>query len=149
MSAPINRGTDGLSQRVYALIFNGITRASSVATDRHDGWLPLSERERYAEAVYAELAAGNIEFRLGGLALLAQVAGEPPAFPTVEVDPAEVAEDLEVFARHSARLREAEERTSFTAEPPSDGVLRCPQDWTAEEFTAVFGAPDPEDGETR
>lgn len=83
MSAPINRGTDDLSRRVYALIFNGITHASSVATGRHDGWLPLSERTRYAEAVYAELAAGNIEFRLGGLALLAQVAGEPPAFPTV------------------------------------------------------------------
>lgn len=30
-------------------------------------------------------------------------------FPTVEIDPAEIAEDLEAFSRHSARLREAEE----------------------------------------
>jgi hypothetical protein len=78
MSVPINRGPDGLSRSVYALIFNGITRASSSATDEAD-WIRLSERERIAEAVYAELAAGNIQFRLGGLALLAQVAGDPPA----------------------------------------------------------------------
>lgn len=63
-----------IAERVYALIFNGITHASSSATDRHDGWLPLSERERFAEAVYAELRAGNIEFRLGPLALLAEAA---------------------------------------------------------------------------
>lgn len=78
MSFPINRGTDGLSRTVYALIFNGITRASSSATNDRD-WIRLSERERITQAVYAELAAGNIEFRLGGLALLAQVAGKPPA----------------------------------------------------------------------
>lgn len=65
-----------ISERVYALIFNGITRASSVATDRHDGWLPLNERERFAEAVYTELAAGNIEFRLG--------AGRGDALPADE-----------------------------------------------------------------
>jgi hypothetical protein len=80
MTVPINRGTDPASQRVYALIFNGITRASSTAADGAD-WIRLSERERIAEAVYAELAAGNIQFRLGGLALLAQVAGEPPSEP--------------------------------------------------------------------
>lgn len=68
MSQPI---PDSLSKRVYALIFNGITRASSSATDDRD-WIRLSERERIAEAVYAELRAGNIEFRLGGLALLAE-----------------------------------------------------------------------------
>lgn len=73
MSVPINRGTNPISQRVYALIFNGITRASSAATDEAD-WIRLSERERIAEAVYAELWSGNIEFRLGGLAMLTQVA---------------------------------------------------------------------------
>jgi hypothetical protein len=76
MTAPLN-GHTGIGQTVYALIFNGVTRASSSATDERD-WIRLSERERIAEAVYAELAAGNIEFRLGGLALLAQVAGRPP-----------------------------------------------------------------------
>lgn len=59
-----------LAERVYALIFNGITKASSAAIDDGD-WIRLSERERIAEAVYAELRAGNIEFRLGPLALLA------------------------------------------------------------------------------
>lgn len=78
MSVPINRGTDGVSRNVYALIFNGITRASA-EKDGFDSWLPLSERERFTEAVYAELAAGGIEFRLGGLTLLAQVAGPPPS----------------------------------------------------------------------
>jgi hypothetical protein len=73
VSVPINRGTDGLSQRVYALIFNGITQSSSSATDERD-WIRLSERERIAAAVYAELRAGNIEFRMGGLALLAEVS---------------------------------------------------------------------------
>lgn len=73
-SVPINRHT-GIGQTVYALIFNGITAASMVTTRLHDGFMPLSERERFAEAVYSELAAGGIEFRLGGLALLAQVAG--------------------------------------------------------------------------
>ncbi|MEU4558555.1 hypothetical protein AB0F72_09195 [Actinoplanes sp. NPDC023936] len=60
-----------IASRVHALIFNGITRASSTATDERD-WIRLSERERIAEAVYAELRAGNIEFRLGPLALLAE-----------------------------------------------------------------------------
>lgn len=60
-----------VSQRIRALIFNGVTAASSSAPDERD-WMRLSERERIAEAVYAELRAGNIEFRLGGLALLAE-----------------------------------------------------------------------------
>lgn len=46
------------TQRVYALIFNGITHGSS-----DDYWLPLSERERLAAAVYAELLAGGVEVR--------------------------------------------------------------------------------------
>jgi hypothetical protein len=62
-----------IADRVYALIFNGITHASSTAADERD-WIRLSERERLAEAVYAELRAGNIEFRLGPLALLADAA---------------------------------------------------------------------------
>lgn len=63
---------DSLSQRIHALIFNGITAASAVTTKYHDGFMILSERERYAQAVYDELRAGNIEFRLGPLALLAE-----------------------------------------------------------------------------
>jgi hypothetical protein len=53
-------------ERVYALIFNGITHASSTAADERD-WIRLSERERIAEAVYAELRTGNVEFRFADL----------------------------------------------------------------------------------
>lgn len=60
-----------LTERVHALVFNGIT-AASAESDGFDSWLPLSERERFARAVVDELRAGNIEFRLGGLALLAE-----------------------------------------------------------------------------
>ena len=60
---------DPLSRRIHALIFNGVTRASAT---RADFWMLLSERERMARAVYDELRKGNIEFRLGGLALLAE-----------------------------------------------------------------------------
>ncbi len=80
MSVPIDRHT-GVGQTVYALIFNGVTRASSTAADEAD-WIRLSERERIAEAVYAELQAGNIEFRLGGLAMLARVAAGETAADT-------------------------------------------------------------------
>lgn len=64
-----------LSERIHALIFNGITKASSAAIDEGD-WIRLSERERIARAVYAELRAGNIEFRLGSLALLADTVDQ-------------------------------------------------------------------------
>jgi hypothetical protein len=60
--------TASMTQRIHALVFNGITKASSSG----GYWLPLSERERLTKAVLAELRAGNIEFRLGGLALLAE-----------------------------------------------------------------------------
>ena len=67
-----------LTDRIHALIFNGITKASA-EDDGFDSWLPLSERERFARAVVDELRAGDIQFRLGGLALLAEVAaGAPP-----------------------------------------------------------------------
>jgi hypothetical protein len=76
VSVPINRGADPISQRVYALIFNGVTRASSSATDERD-WIRLSERERIAEAVYAELRAGGIEIRLAdGLEALREVSAQ-------------------------------------------------------------------------
>ena len=42
-----------------------------------------------------------------------------------------------------------EDLASSDTRPKAEGSLRDPQDWTAEEFTAVFGAPDSEDGETR
>lgn len=72
MTTPINQGTDPVSQRVYALIFNGLTRACCSA-DEHD-WMRLSERERLAAAVYAELREGGIEIRLAdGLAVLRAV----------------------------------------------------------------------------
>lgn len=75
-----DRPTDSTSERVYALIFNGITHASA-ESDSFDSWLPLSERERFAGAVFAELRAGNIEFRLGGLALLAEAVHAEVGFP--------------------------------------------------------------------
>jgi hypothetical protein len=59
MTWPINRGTDPVSRRVYALIFNGVTRASSTADDEQD-WIRLSERERIAAAVYNELMSGGV-----------------------------------------------------------------------------------------
>lgn len=70
-----------LSERVHALIFNGITKATT-AREADDAWMRLSERGRLAEAVFAELRAGNIEFRLGALALLAEAVeteASPPA----------------------------------------------------------------------
>ena len=92
---------DKLSARIHALIFNGITRASSSAADDRD-WIRLSERERIAEAVYAELRAGNIEFRLGGLALLAEA---------VETE-AERAEARRLNGPMVARLRKCAADTS-------------------------------------
>lgn len=83
-----------ISGRVYALIFNGISRASSGATDERD-WMRLTERERFAQAVYDELRAGNIEFRLGGLALLADAIGQDapqPLRPAVELSAEDVVE---------------------------------------------------------
>lgn len=72
-TVPLNRGTDPVSQRVYALIFNGVTRASSTAADERD-WIRLGERERITECVYAELREGGIEIRLAdGLAFLRDV----------------------------------------------------------------------------
>jgi len=51
-----------LAERIHALVFNGITAASSAAIDEGD-WIRLSERERIAKAVVDELAAGGIEVR--------------------------------------------------------------------------------------
>lgn len=62
-----------LDERIHALVFNGITHASA-ESDGFDSWLPLSERERFTRAVLDELRRGNIEFRLGPLALLADAA---------------------------------------------------------------------------
>lgn len=62
-----------ISARIRALIFNGVTHASSASEEETD-WIRLSERERIAHAVYDELRRGNIEFRLGPLALLAEAA---------------------------------------------------------------------------
>jgi hypothetical protein len=76
----VTQPADPLSERIHALIFNGITHASSTATDERD-WIRLSERERIAQAVFAELRAGNIEFRLGGLALLAESVETEASLP--------------------------------------------------------------------
>lgn len=66
-AVPINRGTDPLSQRVYALIFNGVSRGRL-------GFISLSEREQIAEAVYAELREGGLEIRIAdGLEVLRDV----------------------------------------------------------------------------
>lgn len=76
-------GRTPLAERVYSLIFNGVTRAGSAPADA-DLWLPLSARERIAEAVYAELRAGNIEFRLGPLALLAEAVETEARLPAAQ-----------------------------------------------------------------
>ena len=66
---PINRGTDSLSRRVYALIFNGLTAGLG------ERFIPLSERERITETVYEQLRTGGVEVRLAdGLEHLRQVA---------------------------------------------------------------------------
>jgi hypothetical protein len=78
MTAPINRGTDPLSQRVYALIFNGITRGQA-----DEYWMPLSVRERLTAAVYDELLSGGVEVRMAdGLAELRRVNDEIEAAGT-------------------------------------------------------------------
>lgn len=100
--------TAPISERVYALIFNGITHAAA-ENDGFDSWLPLSERERFAQAVFAELRAGNIEFRLGGLALLAEAvealakATEEPVFDSCLCDIAELGADCPVHQGRRAR----------------------------------------------
>jgi hypothetical protein len=67
------RGDNPGAKLVYALIFNGVTHASSTAADGHDR-IRLSERERIAKSVYDELRAGGIEVRLpDGLASLRYV----------------------------------------------------------------------------
>lgn len=71
--APSNRGTDPTSQRVYALIFNGVTRGTVGAGQ----FMLLSDRERVASAVYEELASGGVSFRVeDGLDRLRRVAAE-------------------------------------------------------------------------
>jgi hypothetical protein len=73
-AAPINRGDNPVAKLVYALIFNGVTHASSTAAEERD-WIRLSERERIADAVYNELRASGIEVRLpDGLASLRDVS---------------------------------------------------------------------------
>lgn len=53
----LNQGTDLVSSRVYALIFNGLTGALR-------DFMPLSERERVTSAIYDALADGGVEVRL-------------------------------------------------------------------------------------
>lgn len=66
----LNRGTDPVSRRVYALIFNGLTGA---LTD----FMPLSERERLSSAIYDSLRTGGVEVHVeDGLAKLASVSRE-------------------------------------------------------------------------
>lgn len=81
--APINRGTDPLSQRLYAHIFNGV----SAANGRGGPFMSLSYREQVADAVYAELAASGMAIiTRKGLADLARVAsGLRPATPAADV----------------------------------------------------------------
>ncbi len=72
----MNPGTDPVSERVYSLIFTGLTGA---LTD----FMPLSERARVSEAVYESLRAGGVEVRIGdGLARLRDVAAEAEAHTT-------------------------------------------------------------------
>ena len=59
-----------ITERIHALVFNGLTKGLL----NHGPFVPLSSRERIAQAVVDELRAGNIEFRLGPLAQLADAA---------------------------------------------------------------------------
>lgn len=69
---PLNLGTEPVSRRVYALIFNGLTLALTA-----EQWMPLDERERVTAAIYDALSAGGIEVRLAdGLERLRRVADE-------------------------------------------------------------------------
>lgn len=66
----LNPGTDPVSQRTYALIFNGLTKALTA-----EQWMPLSERSRVAAAIFDELRSGGVEVRLtSGLERLRAVA---------------------------------------------------------------------------
>jgi hypothetical protein len=66
----LNPGSDPVSERVYSLIFNGLTAA---LTD----FMPLTERARVSEAIYESLRTGGIEVRFGdGLAKLREAAAE-------------------------------------------------------------------------
>jgi len=117
-----------LTDRVHALIFNGIT-AASAESDGFDSWLPLSERERFTRAVIDELRRGNIEFRLGPLALLAEVAA------TEAAKAGRLAAELdEPAADHHARLDAGTEPWRNPAHIPfCDGTCRkhpganCPE----------------------
>ncbi|HYJ33816.1 MAG TPA: hypothetical protein VE326_11405 [Candidatus Binatia bacterium] len=58
-------------QGVYGLIFNGLTTALT-----KEQWMPLSERERVAAAIYDTLEGAGVEFHRGGLDRLWRVAAE-------------------------------------------------------------------------
>jgi hypothetical protein len=70
VSVPINPGPDGVSRRVFSLIFNGLTRALP-----REHFMLLSERHKVSEVIYEELRLGGIEIRaVDGLAALARVS---------------------------------------------------------------------------
>jgi len=69
----LNPGTDPVSERVYSLIFNGLTAGLTE-------FMPLSERARVSEAIYKSLRQGGIEVRLSdGLARLREASGKSEA----------------------------------------------------------------------
>lgn len=61
-TVPINPGPDPASRNVYALIFNGLTRALGP-----DQFMLLSERERITATIYETIRDGGVEIRLTGL----------------------------------------------------------------------------------
>lgn len=64
--APMNRAADLQSARIYALVFEGVTRVSSASTEH---------RAAIAAAVYDTLRTGGVQFRCeDGLARLRAVA---------------------------------------------------------------------------
>jgi hypothetical protein len=63
----LNPHTDPAAQRAYGLIFNGLTGALTE-------FMPLPERARLAQAIFASLVDGGVEFRTkDGLAALREV----------------------------------------------------------------------------
>lgn len=86
-AADIDPLTNPMQWRVYSLIYSGLTEATR-GRDSDDSWMRLSERTRIAKAIYAKLAAGNIEFRIGPLANLADIAAQEAWQKEKGTDPA-------------------------------------------------------------
>lgn len=112
--------------------YEDVAGQQDVGMEVGDGLQGIFDNSEQRDEVFAELLArasrpqaslprpselrdgpvGNNPHAAGPATDLDPWCAKPPAgpFPIVEVDPAEIAEGIEALARHSARLRESEER---------------------------------------